>query len=56
MFSKKVSRNFKRYALKKLTYIQGKDFCTLLYMHLKDIITELFKLYHHEPKTNEIII
>ena len=31
MFSKNVSRNFKRYALKKLTYIQGKDFCTLLY-------------------------
>ena len=32
MFSKNVSRNFKRYALKKLTYIQGKDFCTLLYL------------------------
>ena len=37
MFSKNLSRNFKRYVLNKLTYIQGKDFCTLLYF--KYIIT-----------------
>ncbi len=29
-FSKNLSWNFQRYALKKLNYIQAKDFCTLL--------------------------
>ena len=32
MFSKNLSRNVTRYDLKKLIYIQGKDFCTLLYV------------------------
>ena len=53
MFSKNLSRNVTRYDLKKLIYIQGKDFCTLLYIYI--YIRVISVVSHTKPVRNYFI-